>query len=324
MRTASVVLPHRLLIADDDDRSRRLLQATLGADGIAAEMTADGAEVWAAMEQDRPPSLLLLDWSMPGLGGPDICRKVRARVNVPYTYILIVSARCEGSDVAFALDSGADDYVKKPFHGPELVQRVKSGMRILDLQASLHAAQEELRLLATHDALTGLLNRGAITESLDAELERARREGVPLTVALVDLDHFKQINDTLGHLAGDEVLRAVSATMAHEVRRYDLVGRYGGEEFMVLIPGCDARSGGHVAERIRRAVTKRPVGTLDPLAISVSIGVAEARADLNARALIHQADLALYRAKRNGRNRVEVAGEEPETSDSRSDPGAAR
>jgi two-component system, cell cycle response regulator len=208
------------------------------------------------------------------------------------------------------LESGADDYLIKPFNPQELKARIRVGIRLLDLEDNLVEAREAMRFKATHDALTGVSNRGAILETLDREIIRSRRERLSLGVLIADLDHFKVVNDSYGHLAGDDVLREVSRRMQSEVRPYDSVGRYGGEEFLVLLPGCGNAETAEKAERLRRAISEQPFETQSKsLNISMSIG-AVATGDWPkdvANQILQMADAALYHAKERGRNQTVMA-----------------
>jgi diguanylate cyclase (GGDEF)-like protein len=214
-------------------------------------------------------------------------------------------------DLVQGIEAGADDYITKPFNSQELRARLRAGRRILDLQHELLAAQTELEIRATHDGLTGLWNHAAIIERLAGELDRATREKTPVGVILFDLDHFKQVNDTGGHSVGDQVLRESAHRIKAVVRPYDLVGRYGGEEFLAVAPRCDLPSAAVVAERVRKAVCATPIVTpAGQLLITVSAGVSAATVEnmREASVLIDDADRALYRAKELGRNRVECDG----------------
>src|SRR4051794_7543035 len=219
----------RILIADDSLLSRRLLEETLGGWGYEVVIAADGAEAWNILSGANPPTLAVLDWMMPGYTGPEVCKLVRQRAAEPYTYILLLTSRNEKDDVIEGMDSGADDYLTKPFDQHELKVRLRAGTRIVDLQAQLLATREALREQATRDYLTHLWNRSSIMATLERELTRSAREHSPCGVVLIDLDHFKSINDTRGHFAGDVALRESARRMQNSVRPYDAVGRYGGE-----------------------------------------------------------------------------------------------
>lgn len=296
------------MIAEDDGVSRRALELTLkkwGYDVIAAK---DGNVAWGILQGADAPQLAILDWMMPGMDGAVICQKVRERTAEPYTYILLLTAKSEKQDIVAGLDAGAEDYLIKPFDAHELRVRLRAGERILDLEDKLIAARESLRYQATHDLLTGLWNRSAIFEMLERELERAQRANGKLGVILGDIDHFKQINDTYGHAAGDTVLKDVAQRMVHLIRPYDTIGRYGGEEFMIVLPECDQRRTMDIAERLREGVSKTPIITPDgEIPVTMSLGVSAypemsvAKADM----IVRVADAALYRAKQRGRNRVE-------------------
>jgi len=309
----------RILIAEDDPISLVLLQALLNQWGYEVIVTHDGNEAWQVLQADMAPRLAILDWEMPGMDGPALCHQVRERRGSPYTYIILLTARTKREDLIAGMEAGADDYVTKPFDAHELRVRLRAGRRILDLQNALLEAQEVLRLQATQDPLTSLWNRGMIMELLGRELARAKRERSPLSLLMLDLDLFKIVNDTYGHLAGDLVLREAAQRMRGSVRAYDAVGRYGGEEFLIVSPGCPAVGAVNLAERIRKAIGEKPMNTSEALiSITISVGVATAeyvdkRATPNknlgeyteAENLVRAADDALYRAKRWGRNRVE-------------------
>jgi two-component system cell cycle response regulator len=290
-----------------------MLKTMLTRWGYEVIIAKDGNEAWSILESVEAPRLVLLDWMMPGMDGVEICRRVRAAGREPYIYIVLLTARTESQDLVEGMDAGADDYLTKPFHAHELRVRLRAGRRILELQEQLLEAREALREQATHDGLTGLLNRAMVLQMLREELERGSRERHAVAVLLVDLDRFKLINDTFGHVAGDAVLRGVAQRMKAAVRCYDSAGRYGGEEFLIVMPGCDGASARLQAERIRRAIGAEPY-MIDrgPTTVTCSIGLScRAVADPeDADALVREADLALYGAKDRGRNRVEEAMEE--------------
>src|SRR5580704_1060368 len=220
----------KILIADDEAVSRHLLEKTLTRAGYEVIAVENG--VLAAEQLCRPdgPRLALLDWVMPELLGPDVCRHVRQRRDQPYVYMVLLTSKESKQDVVAGLESGADDYLIKPFDPDELKARLRTGLRILQLEDKLVEAREGLRFKATHDPLTGLFNRGVIVDLLGRELGRSHREGSSAVVLLADVDHFKSINDTRGHVVGDAVLKEVACRILRSVRSYDYVGRYGGEE----------------------------------------------------------------------------------------------
>jgi diguanylate cyclase (GGDEF)-like protein len=299
----------RILIADDSLLSRRLLEETLGGWGYEVVVAADGAEAWRILSGANPPPLAVLDWMMPGYTGPEVCKLVRQRAAEPYTYILLLTSRNEKDDVIEGMDSGADDYVTKPFDKHELKVRLRAGTRIVDLQAQLVAAREALRIQATRDYLTQLWNRSSILDILHRELARSERERLPIGVVVADLDHFKSINDTYGHFAGDTALQECARRMQESVRNYDAIGRYGGEEFLVVLPGADEDGVRMQAERMRQAIRSTAVYTSEAkLNVTCSFGCsAGIGGEVTAESLIRAADDALYRAKRQGRDRAVVA-----------------
>jgi two-component system cell cycle response regulator len=301
-----------VLIADDDPVYRRMLQAWLANWGCESIVVCDGEEAWARLQQPACPQLVILDWMMPGLSGPELCRRLRARPAAPYVYLLLLTARNRSEDVVEGLHAGADDYLVKPFNAEELRARVGVGFRILKLQNELLAARDALQFQATHDALTGLWNQTAILEILDRELQRGMRSGIPPGVVMCDLDHFKQVNDRYGHLLGDVVLREVAQRLVQSARAYDWAGRYGGEEFLLILTDCGAAQVRSRAEEICAEVARHPVPTpAGAIAVTISAGVAIGSAGGSAHRceVLKNADAALYEAKRRGRNRVELAAE---------------
>ncbi|HEY4740564.1 MAG TPA: diguanylate cyclase [Candidatus Acidoferrales bacterium] len=300
----------RVLIAEHDKISRRVLEASLNEWGYDVTAVSDGKEALALVSGENPPRLVVLDWMMPGLEGVEVCRKIRERGEQPYVYVLLLSARTEKQDLLAGLKAGADDYLTKPFDTQELRARIFAGERILRLQDELITTRDALQFQATHDALTGLLNRGAILRDVKRELTRARREHVSAGVILVDIDHFKVVNDDYGHLTGDAILHGVAMRMSGLLRAYDSIGRYGGEEFLVLAPSSDADGAMQFAERLRAGVESTTYETeAGSLKLTLSLGVAVSDPEdvPDSKSLLQAADAALYRAKARGRNRVAMA-----------------
>jgi diguanylate cyclase (GGDEF)-like protein len=296
----------KILVADDDAVSRRLLEVTLKKWGYDVVVADDGDKAWEVLQREDAPQLAILDWVMPGMDGPEICREVRTFGDQRYIYLLLLTAKSEKEDLVKGMEAGADDFLTKPFDVQELRTRLRAGTRILDLQ-------ETLRVQATHDSLTGLWNHAATLDFLRRELNRGERQGTPVTVVMADIDHFKQINDTHGHLTGDVVLREVAHRLSSAVRAYDVTGRFGGEEFLLVFPGCAVRNAVDRAEQLRACVNREPVETPEgPISVTLSLGVAgsEAARATDPDSLLRAADAALYRAKNGGRDRVEVAAAE--------------
>ena len=292
----------KLLIAEDDTGSRLVLAATLRKLGHAVTVVENGQQAWEAWQKDEYP-LLISDWMMPELDGLALCRRIRAEHRSQYTYLILLTSLGGKGSYLDGMDAGADDFITKPFDEELLAARLRVAERML----ALHDA---LRMQACNDRLTGLLNRGAILDALQQELERATREVSSVSVMMADLDHFKQINDTHGHLIGDVVLQEASRRMQVVMRSYDRIGRYGGEEFLILSPGCNAEQARMVAERIRCCIGATPIQTaVGAVVATASLGVASIvnGAVYDADTLIGAADGALYRAKDAGRNRVEIA-----------------
>ncbi|MGE3539186.1 MAG: diguanylate cyclase [Candidatus Tectimicrobiota bacterium] len=304
----------KILIAEDDPVSRRLLEVTLSKWGYEVIACADGARAWEVLQQPDAPQLVILDWMMPHMDGLQVCKQVRdpeKRPAEPYVYIILLTAKSQKADMVTGLEAGADDYLTKPFDAQELRMRLRAGRRILDLLDELVRAREIMREQARKDSLTQLCTRATVLEMLQKELDRAQRSverEMPVSVVLADLDHFKQINDTYGHLAGDAVLREAARRMREAVRPYDCIGRYGGEEFLLVLSNCDTIGAVGLAQRLLQAVSKEAIILAEgSVMVTLSAGVATSGTLQDAELLVGLADTALYRAKRSGRNRVEVA-----------------
>ncbi len=297
----------KILIADDDVVSSFMLQRTLESWGYAVTVASNGVDALQALQEPDAPNLMILDWMMPGLDGPEIIRRLRQQNNDRYDYVILLTARDQQGDIVEGLEAGADDYLRKPFDQDELRARLRAGQRILDLQARLVEAKEELRIQATQDLLTQLPNRRSILKRLSEDAARCHREQLSLGVLMVDLDFFKKINDTFGHAAGDEVLRTASDRMRAQLRKYDTIGRFGGEEFLVVLPNITHAGLLAVAERIRVSFSEHPILAAEHcIHCTSSIGASLHLPgdDLDTQSLIHKADMALYRSKASGRNRV--------------------
>jgi len=300
----------KILIADDEAMSRRLLQKTLERAGYQVSTAENGREAADQLCGLGGPKLALLDWEMPELDGPGVCREVRKKKEHSYIYMVLLTSKEAKEDIVAGLESGADDYLVKPFDTAELKARLRTGLRILDLENRLVEAREEMRFKASHDALTTLWNRGVVMELMGQELSRSHRENGTTVIVLCDIDHFKAVNDSFGHLIGDEVLRETAKRLLASVRSYDFVGRYGGEEFLVVLNNCDPAFAMARAEEIRNTIGQHPVETSSGLVtVTMSLGLLLSHewGSRSVEELLHEADKALYSAKAAGRNCVQLA-----------------
>ena len=292
-----------ILVVEDSVVDRHQIARYLDEWGLDFQAVGDGIEAWELLQKPDAPSLLLLDWMLPGIDGIELCRRIRTLgADGTYFYTIMLTVKDKRQDLLAAMAAGADDYLAKPVDPAELRARILVGKRILELQKSL-------RFAATHDFLTGLLNRAEIVAGLKHELSRSQRTGQPVAIILADIDHFKRINDSLGHATGDAALKEVAQSLKSELRPYDLVGRYGGEEFLFILPTCHLIPATQRAEQLRLTTSKNPalrqLGSM-PITLSMGVTVANSDSDLTAEQLLHQADQALYRAKALGRNCVQA------------------
>ncbi len=299
--------PMKVLVVDDSPVYRHLIKSQLEEWGYQVLVASDGTEAWNVLQRPDSPELVILDWVLPGVNGVDLCRRIRERVH-SYVYTVLLTGKDRKEDWHEAMSAGADDFLSKPFDALELKARLQVGKRILDLQEALVSTRESMRYAATHDALTGLRNRGEILSFLNRELSRAQREKKKLGIVLGDLDEFKSINDSLGHLFGDQVLKETARRISSKTRVYDGVGRYGGEEFLIVLVDCDLTTTLIRSEEIRSHVSSAPVihdGKRRIATLSMGVAIADGAQPVDADHLLNQADEALYQAKRSGRNRVE-------------------
>ena len=312
-----------ILLAEDDPVTRMLLARSLKKAGYPVDAVVDGLAALERMQQQYYP-MLITDWEMPGMDGVELCKAVRALPLDGYVYMLLLTARDAKEQMVAGLEAGADDYLIKPVHEPELLARLNTGRRILNLEHSLRVANERNRLLAITDPLTGAFNRRQLMAQLPRELERSRRYAVPLSVVVCDIDYFKNVNDRHGHSIGDEILRQFVARIRASIRSgSDWVARCGGEEFTLVLPETDLAGAVVATEKIRALISGTPFQTdVGPVSVTASFGVAaisgpgpDPGADFEA--LIAAADIGLYRSKRAGRDRVttEVLGAAPRPSD---------
>jgi two-component system, cell cycle response regulator len=300
----------RLLIVEDDSTSLHLLDTLLRSWGYETLLAHDGHEAWRMLQEAGAPALVILDWMMPGMDGVEICRKVRNLDEELRPYMILLTAKESPTDLVVGINAGADDYVTKPFEREELRVRVRAGERIVEMEMAMLTARETLRYQATHDGMTGLLNRACGMDTLWREFARSERTGHPISIVMADLDHFKAVNDLYGHSAGDQVLTDAAKRMLSKVRPYEILVRYGGEEFLTILCECDAPEAEVVAERLRRVLADEPIeveGKRVPLTASFGVASCSQPSGMSIEDLIRMADKALYRAKAEGRNRVNVA-----------------
>lgn len=292
----------RILVADDSLVIRSILRKQLQEQGHVVVEAVDGDDALRACREE-PPDVILLDVEMPNLDGHGVLADLRLHETTAHIPVVFLTARATTEDVVEGLRLGAHDYLRKPFEPAELLARVSAALRVKRLQDELRIRNVELEAASRTDALTGLPNRRHLQEQLVAAASSARRRGDAMSVLMVDVDHFKRVNDLLGHAGGDEVLRRVALSLAIACRAEDVAGRWGGEEFLVVAPGTDTKGAAALAERIRESTASMVVTEGDKLiAVTVSIGVASGSGDVDG--VVREADRALYEAKETGRDRV--------------------
>jgi diguanylate cyclase (GGDEF)-like protein len=301
--------PVKVLVADDSAVSRKLVEFALSGKQYSLVFAKSGRETLDLVAEHRP-ALVIVDWIMPDLTGLEICQHIRSKLQSSYTYIILLTGKSEKESVVEGLAAGADDYLTKPFHHEELIARVGVGLRIIGLQREIEAKNLLLKELALTDALTTLPNRRAIEDWATRQLSGAARYGFSFWVALADLDHFKTVNDTYGHDAGDNVLKTFSEILKSNSRQSDICGRIGGEEFLLVLTHTTEENATRVIDRVRTELETTQFNfDGNSLKVTASFGLAGfvgTRApDFNR--LVAQADAALYSAKRQGRNRLELS-----------------
>jgi len=303
----------KALVVEDDLGTRLLIKKIVENEGYEVLEAKDGYEGWSIFQKEKDNIYIaLLDWTMPKMDGIELCRRIRRTSVTHYIYILFLTSKRSTEAIVEGLETGGDNYMTKPFAREELASRIKVAGRISLLEHKLNEANKKLHVLAITDPLTELLNRRELFKRLENEIYRASREKNYYSLIIIDIDYFKRVNDTLGHTAGDMVLIEISNRLKAALRPYDIIGRYGGEEFCVGVPGADAESRKKIAERIRTSISGKPFQIGDnKLDITISLGLTSAipegrKKDIShiLEAMIEKADLALYRAKDTGRNRV--------------------
>jgi len=299
----------KVLIAEDNQISRKILEKNIKNWGYEVLIAKNGEKAWQAFQSNKI-RLAILDWMMPEIDGVELCRKIRKKKDYNYTYIIILTSKDRQEDIIKGLSAGADDYMIKPFNSLELRARLQNGRRIIELEDKLLKSQKKLRELAARDSLTELWNRTTIFKLFEEELERSKREKYPTGAIMIDIDNFKGINDSLGHFIGDNVLVEVSSRLKKRARIYDKIGRYGGDEFLIILPKCGQLEVKKIADRLRLAICEKKIKTSkSPLAITISMGgvSSEILSCHSIEELIQACDMALYKAKKKGRNCVILA-----------------
>ncbi len=313
-------LPHEkglksfpVLLAEDQEISRKLTEKILRKAGISVTSVENGKKALELFKKQFFP-IILSDWMMPEMDGLELCRAIRSTKSTGYVFIILLTARDSKEDIIAGLEAGADDYLAKPFNPGELNARIKTGMRILDLERSLKEANERIKKLSIRDPLTGCFNRRYLNDQLSKDIKYALRYKHPLSLILCDIDHFKLVNDTYGHLTGDQVLIEFVNTIKKSFRnKIDWIARYGGEEFIVVLPETNIEGAKVLAERLRIKIFNQRIKTNNlEIKITASFGVAgfschTQKEEITDSKLIAKADQLLYQAKEEGRNRIKAA-----------------
>ena len=303
----------KALIVEDDLSTRLIIKKAAESTGYEVLEAENGIDGWKIFQKEKNNIYIaILDWMMPMMDGIELCRRIRKASVTHYIYVLFLTSKRNIQDIVEGLKTGADDYMTKPFSRKELVSRIMVGRRIINLEHKLNKANKKLNILATTDPLTKILNRRELFRRLKDEIYRASREKKPYSLIMIDIDRFKRINDAMGHTAGDRVLIEVVNRINAELRPYDIIGRYGGEEFLIGAPGTGIESGRKIAERIRASISNKPFQTDgNKMDMTISLGITSGTPAGKKKdtanildAMIEKADLALYKAKGTGRNRV--------------------
>jgi len=299
----------KILVADDSAVYRKLVEQTLSDDNHKVIFAKNGREA-LDLYAKHTPALVITDWTMPDIGGLELCKKIRQDFQQHFAHIILLTSNTDKEQVVEGLAGGADDYLTKPFHQGELRARVNVGLRVVELHRQVQAKNRQLEEMALTDPLTGLANRRAIDIWITRQLSAAARHDFPIWVAICDLDHFKKVNDTYGHEAGDMVLKTFAQILKSNTRQSNICGRHGGEEFLNIITHVERDNSVIAFERIRKQMENQKFTfNNQTFSVTTSMGIAGFRgtrppafADLLA-----QADEALYSAKHKGRNRIEYA-----------------
>ena len=300
----------KVLIAEDEPTGNLLLKSMVFRWGFDIVTAFDGTEALKRLQEEDAPQIVILDWVMPGIDGLEVCRRIREmeKGKDRYTYVIMLTGRGDTEDIVTGIDAGADDYVVKPFNQEELRARLRTGQRNIELQMALRAANNKLQIISRLDPLTGALSRSAILDDLDLAMYRSRRGKKILTIALIDIDDLKEMNERHGRSAGDKVLQESVRRISACLRRTDNFGRYGGDEFLVILLGANNSAGMEICHRIQSIIGEKEIVLHDhsiSVTVSQSLAVWDGEADIEK--FISSAEQTLLTTKANGRNRVEKA-----------------
>jgi len=290
-----------ILVVDDNSKNLRLLKDILEDENFTVFTANNGLPV-LKMTHDIKPDIILLDVMMPGMDGFEVCKLLKGDYEIKNIPVIMVTAKTESADLKKALEIGAFDYIKKPIDEMEVIARIKSALRFKQYQ-------DKLNEMASKDGLTGVFNHALLIELFEKELSKQERNCGNISFVMLDIDFFKKVNDTHGHISGDMVLKELSGILTASTRSGDIVGRYGGEEFGIVLPEITTENTYQLCERIRQAVENHDFSTgKDIIKITISMGIffKNSKDTINSQSMIKKADEALYKAKQNGRNRVEV------------------
>lgn len=299
----------KILIAEDDEVIQLILQKLLEREGYRVILANNGLEAWNVFQEKREEiDMVITDWLMPEMDGLELCKKIRSLDVSHYVYIIFITVRERREDVVVGLEAGADDYISKPFDPHELLSRIRSGERIIELDGQLRKRQKELEHLSLTDELTGVLNRRGIFRRLREELNRAAREKYSFSVMMLDIDNLKEINDKYGHSTGDKVLYEVVRRIKACCRPYDVIGRYGGDEFLMIVPVEEKGMAFKLAERFQKAVCEKFLSIDNKrINITISIGASFVKtSEYGLKEIIKKADECLVKAKTAGKNMVVI------------------
>ena len=315
-KTSSKVLKDQdfILVVEDESNSRLLLKTYLTSDDYKVKLARSGEEA-LEIAAAHPPSVIILDIILPGMNGYEVCKRLKHSIRTSFIPIILVTALRGNDERVQGIEAGADDFISKPFNRVELLTRIKSLLRIKALNDALEQKIEELekaktklRKLAVTDGLTGLYNYRAFRRQLHMEVQRSKRFNLPVSLLMMDIDHFKAYNDRFGHLNGDRVLKRFAQILHENIREVDCLARYGGEEFALILPGTEKKAAKIVAEKVRRLVERSPFPMEKKLPkgrVTISVGVASYPEDTrDEEEFIRLSDIAMYRAKKSGRNRT--------------------